>query len=168
MLYLEYVLAQRLTHAKEVKLFGLGPLLLERYKKLSEQFYEEDRALYVRRAKWTQLLSLIGTGTFYAAYASMALMAAAARLTLGNMTMYVVAFRQGQQAFQSALASIGAMYEHNLYMSNLQQDYFRMATEPPPGGAAPKPRPGQARVRASFWRTWASKYPGKRHGRSGT
>jgi ATP-binding cassette subfamily B protein len=35
------------------------------------------------------------------------------------MTMYVLAFRQGQQAFQSALGAIGDMYEHNLYMANL-------------------------------------------------
>ncbi len=118
LLYLEYVLAND-EHAKEVKLFGLGPLLLERYKKLSEEFYEQDRALYVKRAKWTQVLSFVGTGTFYGAYAAMALLAAAGALTLGNMTMYVLAFRQGQQAFQSALAAIGDMYEHNLYMANL-------------------------------------------------
>jgi ATP-binding cassette subfamily B protein len=118
LLYLEYVLAND-EHAKEVKLFGLGPTLLDRYKRQSEQFYDEDRRLYVQRAKWTQLLSLIGTGAFYAAYAAMALLAAAGSLSLGNMTMYVLAFRQGQQAFQSALSGIGGIYEHNLYMSNL-------------------------------------------------
>ncbi len=125
-LYLEYVLAND-EHAKEVKLFGIGPLLLERYRKLSEDFYEQDRGLYLRRAKWTQVLSLVGTGTFYGAYAAMAMMAAAGQLTLGNMTMYVLAFRQGQQAFQSALGGIGAMYEHNLYMSNLWE-YLGIAT----------------------------------------
>ena len=118
LLYLEYVLAND-EHAKEVKLFGLGPTLLERYRRLSARFYDEDRRLYVARAGWTQLLSLVGTGAFYGAYAAMALMAAAGRLTLGNMTLYAVAFRQGQQAFQSALGAIGGMYEHNLYMSNL-------------------------------------------------
>ena len=34
LMYLEYVLAND-EHAKEVKLFGLGPLLLERYKALA-------------------------------------------------------------------------------------------------------------------------------------
>ena len=52
--------------------YQLGPLLLERYKRLSEEFYQEDRRLYVRKAKWTQLLSLLGTCTFYGAYAAMA------------------------------------------------------------------------------------------------
>ncbi|HEX8790822.1 MAG TPA: ABC transporter ATP-binding protein [Polyangiaceae bacterium] len=126
LLYLEYVLAND-EHAKEVKLFGLGPTLLERYTKLSEEFYEEDRRLYVKRAVWTQVLSLVGTGTFYGAYAAMAIMTAAGLLTLGNMTMYVLAFRQGQQSFQSALGAIGSMYEHNLYMSNLWE-YLRLAS----------------------------------------
>jgi ATP-binding cassette subfamily B protein len=137
LMYLEYVLAND-EHAKEVKLFGLGPMLLERYKKLSEQFYEEDRRLYLQRAKWTQVLSLVGTATFYGAYAAMALMAAAGKLSLGNMTMYVLAFRQGQQSFQSALGGIGGMYEHNLYMSNLWA-YLRLASEHRPPVVAPEP-----------------------------
>ncbi|HEX4448784.1 MAG TPA: ABC transporter ATP-binding protein, partial [Polyangiaceae bacterium] len=125
LLYLEYVLAND-EHAKEVKLFGLGPTLLERYRGLSEDFYKEDRRLFVQRAVWTQALSLVGTAAFYGAYGAMAAMAAAGKLTLGNMTMYVIAFRQGQQSFQSALGGIGSIYEHNLYMSNLWE-YFGIA-----------------------------------------
>ena len=47
--YLEYVLAND-GHVKEVKLFGLGPMFLERYKALATSFYREDSALAVRRA----------------------------------------------------------------------------------------------------------------------
>jgi ATP-binding cassette subfamily B protein len=118
LLYLEYVLAND-EHAKEVKLFGIGPLLMERYRALAEQFYEEDRKLAVKRTWITHLLSMLATVAFYGAYAAMALMAAAGKLTLGNMTLYLLAFRQGQSSFQSILSSIGSMYEHNLYMSNL-------------------------------------------------
>src|SRR5439155_14528059 len=63
-------------------------------------------------------------------------MTAAGRLTLGSMTMYVLAFRQGQQAFQSALAAIGDMYEHNLYMSNLWE-YLEIAPVVVPARGAP-------------------------------
>jgi ATP-binding cassette subfamily B protein len=159
LVYLEYVLAND-EHAKEVKLFGIGPLLLDRYKKLSEEFYEEDRKLYLKRAKWTQLLSLIGTGTFYGAYAAMALMAAAGALTLGNMTMYVVAFRQGQQAFQSVLGSIGDMYEHNLYMSNLW-DYLKLAGEGALVATGVKPGAGGDPSKGIVLEDVGFKYPGK-------
>jgi ATP-binding cassette subfamily B protein len=49
----------------------------------------------------------------------MAIAAAIGRITLGTMTLYLVAFRQGQQAFQSVLSAIGGIYEDTLYMSNL-------------------------------------------------
>lgn len=118
LIYLEYVLAND-EHAKEVKLFGLGPMFLARYKELAERFHAEDSKLATRRSIVTTLLSLLATGAFYLSYGAMALLAAAGRLTLGNMTMYVLAFRSGQQAFQSILSGIGSIYEHNLYMSNL-------------------------------------------------
>ncbi|KYF68062.1 ABC transporter ATP-binding protein [Sorangium cellulosum] len=137
--YLEYVLAND-GHAKEVKLFGLGPMFLGRYKALAASFYREDSALAVRRAGWAYALSLLGTAAFYGCYGAMALGAAAGRLSLGEMVLYVAAFRQGQQAFQAVLAGVGGMYEHNLYMSNLFQ-YLSIPTSAPPalpdGAAAP-------------------------------
>lgn len=118
LMYIEYVLAND-EHVKEVKLFGLGKTLLDRYRSLAELFFREDRALAARRTGVTHILSLLATATFYGAYLAMALAAAAGQLALGTMTMYVVAFRQGQQSFQTALGSIGDLYEHHLYMSNL-------------------------------------------------
>jgi ATP-binding cassette subfamily B protein len=59
----------------------------------------------------------------------MAIGAAAKRLTLGELTLYVVAFRQGQQAFQASLAAIGSLYEDGLYMSNLFS-YLGVETRP--------------------------------------
>jgi ATP-binding cassette subfamily B protein len=125
LLYLEHVLAND-EHAKEVKLFGIGPHLLERYRTLAETFFEEDKKLAIRRALLTHVFSLIGTFAFYGTYAVLALAAVAARITLGNLTLYVVSLRQGQQSFQSVLSGIGNLYEHNLYMSNLF-DYIALA-----------------------------------------
>ena len=116
--YLEYVLAND-EHAKEVKLFRLGPMLLHRYRTLAETFFSDDRKLSVQRASWTFGLSLIASGAFYSCYLAIALAAATGRLSLGDMALYLVAFRQGQSAFQSILTALGGMYEDNLYMSNL-------------------------------------------------
>lgn len=118
LMYLENVLASE-EHAKEVKLFGLGPHFLARYRTLGEQFTREDEKLAIRRGSWGYLLSLLATITFYGCYALMAGSAALGELTLGDMTLGMVAFRQGQQAFQSLLGGFGGMYEDNLYMSNL-------------------------------------------------
>ena len=131
--YLEYVLAND-EHAKEVKLFGIGPLLLGRYKAMAEAFYLEDRKLAVERTLATHAVSLLGTFAFYGAYAFMAIAAATKQITLGTMTLYVVAFRQGQQSFQSTLGAIGSIYEHNLYMQNLF-GFLSIRCGPRPGGA---------------------------------
>ena len=67
-IYLETVLARE-DHAKEVKLYGLGPRLLERYRDIFRRLYKEDRALTIRRDAWGFGLGLIGTVALYGAYA---------------------------------------------------------------------------------------------------
>jgi ATP-binding cassette, subfamily B, bacterial len=67
------------------------------------------------------LLGLLSTGAFYAAYAWMVIAAIGGAITLGEMTMYLVVFRQGQATFTAALTSIGGMYEDNLYLANLYE-----------------------------------------------
>jgi ATP-binding cassette subfamily B protein len=125
--YLEYVLGND-EHAKEVKLFGLAPLLLGRYRRLAEQFFADDRRLAVRRMIWGYALSLVSTVVFYGCYALIVAATVRGRLSLGEMTLYLVAFRQGQQSFQAVLSALGGMYEDTLYMANLF-DYFAIATE---------------------------------------
>jgi ATP-binding cassette, subfamily B, bacterial len=156
LLYLEYVLAND-DHAKEVKLFGLGSMLLGRYRNLGETFYREDQQLALRRAGWSYALSLVGTLTFYGCYALVALAAAAGRLSLGLMTLYVVAFRQGQQAFQSILTALGGMYEDNLYMSNLFE-YLAIPTGRP-APAAPLPAPSGASEQGIRFEDVGFRYP---------
>jgi ATP-binding cassette subfamily B protein len=136
--YLEYVLAND-DHAKEVKLFGLGPSLLARYRSMGEQFYREDQKLAVKRTGFGFLLSLIATGAYYACYAVVAIGAASGRMSLGDMTLYIMAFRQGQQSFQSILTAIGGMYEDNLYMSNLFKYLAIPTTEPAEPSIEPEP-----------------------------
>ena len=125
--YLEYVLGND-EHAKEVKLFGLAPLLLGRYKSLAETFFADDRRLAVRRMAWGYALSLVSTVVFYGCYAVIVGATVRGRLSLGEMTLYLVAFRQGQQSFQAVLTALGGMYEDTLYMTNLF-DYFAIPIE---------------------------------------
>jgi ATP-binding cassette subfamily B protein len=127
--YLEYVMAND-EHAKEVKLFGLAPMLLGRYRALAERFFAEDRLLATKRAAWGYGLSLVSTAVFYGCYAIIVATTVAGRLSLGDMTLYLVAFRQGQQSFQSILMAVGSMYEDTLYMSNLF-DYLAIPTAKP-------------------------------------
>jgi ATP-binding cassette subfamily B protein len=119
-IYLESVIARE-DNVKEVKLFGLGPLLLERYREIFRKLYKADRELAIRRDGWGFVLGLIGTAALYGAYAWIAVAAVASRITLGQMTMYLMLFRQGQSAVSAILSAIGGMYEDNLYLSTLYE-----------------------------------------------
>ncbi len=137
--YLETVLARE-DYAKEVKLYGLGPRLLGRYRDIFQRLYRADRALTLRRGAWGLLLGLLATGTLYAAYLWIALSAVRRLITLGEMTMYLAAFRQGQAAVSAMLGAIGGMYEDNLYLSTLYE-YLDTYVPPPPGALRQGPQP---------------------------
>jgi ATP-binding cassette subfamily B protein len=130
-MYLETVIARE-DHAKEVKLFELGPLLLDRYRQIFNKLYQADRDLTIRRDTWGFFLGLIGTAALYGAYAWIALSTIAQRITLGQMTMYLMLFRQGQAAVSASLSAVGGMYEDNLYLSTLYE-YLETPTAPATG-----------------------------------
>lgn len=133
--YLETVLARE-DHAKEVKLYGLGPLLLDRYREIYRRLFREDRALALRRDGWGFLLGLVATATLYGAYAWIAWSAVQGQITLGQMTMYLMLFRQGQAAVSASLAAIGGMYEDNLYLSTLYEYLDTPSTDQDRSGGA--------------------------------
>lgn len=131
--YLETLIARE-DFAKEVQLYQLGSMLLERYRSIFQRLYGEDRNLTIRRGVWGYLLSLLSTAAFYFAYAWIVVEAIAGKISLGDMTMYLMVFRQGQTTFSGTLTSIGGMYEDNLYLSNLYE--FLEQPLPKPGGKA--------------------------------
>jgi ATP-binding cassette subfamily B protein len=139
-MYLETVIARE-DHAKEVKLFELGPRLLDRYRAIFRKVFAEDRALTIRRDTWGFFLGLVSTGAFYAAYAWVALSAVRGHITLGEMTMYVMLFRQGQAAVSASLSAIGGMYEDNLYLSTLYE-YLDTPVDAGTGDRTAGPTPG--------------------------
>jgi ATP-binding cassette subfamily B protein/ATP-binding cassette subfamily C protein len=118
--YLETLIARE-DYAKEVQLYQLGDTMLRRYRDIFNRLYGEDRNLTIRRGFWGYLLGLLSTGVFYVAYAWIVLETIFGRISLGDMTMYLIIFRQGQSTFTAALTSIGGMYEDNLYLSNLYE-----------------------------------------------
>lgn len=118
--YLETLIA-RDDYAMEVQLYQLGPMMLERYRNIFNRLYSEDRDLTVRRGVWSYLLSLVSSAGFYGAYAWIVIETIVGRLSLGELTMYLTVFRQGQSTFAALLSSLGGMYEDSLYLSNLYE-----------------------------------------------
>ncbi len=118
--YLETLLARE-DYAKEVQLYQLGGILLQRYRDIFNRLYKDDRNLTIQKGIWGYLLGLVSTLAFYGAYAWIVMETIVGVISLGEMTMYLMVFRQGQSTFASALTSIGGMYEDNLYLANLYE-----------------------------------------------
>jgi ATP-binding cassette subfamily B protein len=139
-IYLESVLARE-DNAKEVKLFELGPRLLDRYRDIFTRLYREDRDLTLRRDAWGFCLGLVGTATLYGGYAWIATETVLGLMTVGQMTMYLMLFRQGQTAVSAALSAVSGLYEDNLYLSNLYE-YLEQPIGSRSGDTKHGPSPG--------------------------
>jgi ABC-type multidrug transport system fused ATPase/permease subunit len=138
--YLETLVARE-DFAKEVKLYQLGPMLLERHRGIFHQFYQDDRNLTVRRSLWSYGLGTVSTVAFYGAYVWIVLSAIARIISLGDLTMYLVVFRQGQATVSSLLSAISGSYEDSLYLSNLYE-FLEAEISPPVGNAQEGTDPG--------------------------
>ena len=107
------------TYAKEVKLFGLGPYFIDRFRQLSTVYQDRQRGLVVTRYFagfiWSTITTLAGSLT----YLYVALQAVAGRLTLGDLTLFTQAASSVQGSVQGLLTGFGSMYENNLYLNDL-------------------------------------------------
>ena len=154
--YLEWLLTQE-THVKEVKVYGLGPLLLARYRDLFGRFFSEDQKLAQRQLVLGTFFAGLSSLAFYVCYAAVGYRATLGLLTLGDLTLSIAAFRQGQGALEDVLGSVAGMYDDARYVSNLNL-YFALSPQsvsPSPGKVLPDGRFDIALERVSF------RYPGK-------
>jgi ATP-binding cassette, subfamily B, bacterial len=159
--YLEWILT-RDSHVKEVKLYDIGDLILGRYKTLFTKFFAEDRRLAMRRMGWGLSLGLVSVAAFYGSYLYIASQAATGDISLGDMTLYLVVFRQGQGALQDMLTSVGALYEDALFMSNLFV-YLNIETSQDRALPVTANPPARGRSHGIEFRNVSFRYPGKKN-----
>ncbi|MFT2097466.1 ABC transporter ATP-binding protein [Marinomonas sp. 2405UD66-6] len=152
--YLETLLARE-DHIKEVRLYQLSGRFLQRYADIFQKLFQESKRLILRRENWGFVLGVIGSLVFYGAYAWIVSDTILGVITLGQMTMYLLLFKQGQSAVSASLTAISGMYEDNLYLSNLYE-YLEQETPFSTTGltTGPKPNDGIRFEQVSF------QYPG--------
>jgi ATP-binding cassette subfamily B protein len=154
--YLRYVGASDKT-AKEVQMFGLAPWLTERYRDLSQRFYEENRSLSIRRGVVSALLSILGTVGYYAAYIVILLRAVRGEISIGTLTFLAASFGRGRDVIQNILLSASNVYEQALYL----RDLFVFLEMRPTIESAPNARPVPLRIASGFvFENVGFRYPG--------
>lgn len=131
------------SHAKEIRLFNLGPMFIRRFRDIRKNLRLGRLALIRRRYYADFIVQIFATLTIYGSYAYVAYRAVGGKITYGDLVMYYQAFQRVQGFLQVMLASLAGLYEDNLFLSNLYEflDLKRTIIEPVP--ASPVPRPMQ-------------------------
>lgn len=118
MQYFEHVLTVD-SSVKEVKLFGLGEPLLQRYADIFWKTFREDESLARRRSLISLLWGVLASLSYYACYAWIIYETVGGLITLGLMTFYLTLFRSSQGTFQGLFDNLNRLYENGLFMDNL-------------------------------------------------
>ena len=117
-LYINWILTGDI-HAKEVRLFGLGDLLIQRFSKLHDKLRHEKLAMGKKRSKADFLAQAGATIAVFASFAFIVYRTVHGSITPGDMVMYFQAFQRGLSSMRDMLGSMASLYENNLFLSNL-------------------------------------------------
>ncbi|GAB3746942.1 ABC transporter ATP-binding protein [Spirosoma pomorum] len=120
--YLRYVGASDET-AKEVKIFGLSDFLIDRFRKLSWEYFTKNRSLSISRTIWGTVLTVLGTAGYYGAYVWIVARAVNGTISLGDLTFLAGSFRQVRASLEGILLQFSSLTQEAIYLQDLF-DFF--------------------------------------------
>jgi ATP-binding cassette subfamily B protein len=138
--YIRFIGASADT-AKEMKLFGLGEYLADRFRSLSQAIFAETRRLSIHRALWGSLLAAISTLTYYGAYAYIVWETIVGAFSIGDLAFLAGAFLRLNGLFQKILLGFTQIAGQSLYLDDLFSFFEIKPTISSPINAKPFPQP---------------------------
>ena len=143
--------------AKELKLFSLSGFLTDRFRRLSDQIYEENVDLSRRRLVAGALLSLVGTLGYYTAYAWVIWRTLVGAFSVGTLYFLVGAILQASSNIQQVFSTLSGIADQALFLTDLLA-FFQMR---PAIRSAPRALPAPRPIRRGFeFRNVSFRYPG--------
>jgi len=109
--------------AKELKLFGLGPYLVERFTALAMRLHKETAGLARRRLLLGSLLTLLGTLGYYGTYAFVIYETVIGVLTIGTLTFLAGAIAGASTNIQQVFSTFSTIADQALFVGDLL-DFF--------------------------------------------
>ena len=105
----------------EVKLLDLGPLLIERFRRLHGEFRDRDRLLHLRNFRGTSLAALLAIGALCALFARVATRTAAGVVSLGDLAIFGGAAIRLRFALNDVIRSGVGCLERLMSLENLRE-----------------------------------------------
>jgi ATP-binding cassette subfamily B protein len=116
--YLGHLLLEDYS-AKEIRLFNLGNLLINRFYSLRQQLFKEKLAITTRQAI-TRLITQGFTGiAILTTYGFIINQTIYGKFQLGDLVLYSQAFQRAQGALGSLISGLGQVHENNLFLADL-------------------------------------------------
>ena len=143
--------------AKELKLFRLGPFIVQRYTELSDELQRQNLGLAKAKLLFGALLTMVSTIGYYGSYAFVIYRTVAGALTLGMMTILAGAIAGASSNIQAFFSTFSVIADQALFMGDLFEFFSvqpKIVSRP---GALPAPRP----IRQGFeFKNVSFRYPG--------
>jgi ATP-binding cassette subfamily B protein len=117
--YLRFIGANDKT-AKEIKLFGLTDFVVDRFKNLSEEYYQLNKTLSIKRSALGFLFNVLGSLSYYGAYVFIIYRVLSGAITLGELTFLSGSFNRLMRNLQDFFSKFTRISESALYL----KDYF--------------------------------------------
>ncbi len=108
-------------YAKEVRMFSLGALFVQRFQALQKQLRQERLKIVTRRASAEAVTKISSVLAVFGAFAYIAYKAMLGMITVGDLVMYFQAFQRGQGYLQGTFGALAGLYENSLYLSDLYE-----------------------------------------------
>jgi len=116
--YIRYIGATPET-AKEIKLFGLGGFLVERFRSLAHTIFIENTRVARQRAFWGAIFAAISTLTYYAAYGFIVWRTVTGEFSIGDLAFLSGSFLRLNGLFQAILLGFTQIAGQSMYLDDL-------------------------------------------------
>lgn len=117
--YLRFIGANDKT-AKEIKLFGLTDFIVDRFKNLSEEYYQLNKTIAIKRSALGFLFNVLGSLSYYGAYVFIIYRVLSGVITLGELTFLSGSYNRLMRNLQDFFSKFTRISESALYL----KDYF--------------------------------------------
>ena len=127
--------------AKEIKIFGLGNHLSERYYEVAEAIDLENKGIAIKRAAVGSGLNLLSTGGYYGAYAVVLVKTLSGAISIGTFTFLTGSFNRSRAYIEKILSSFNDISEQALFLKDLFEFFEMKPSIRSKPGSIPAPRP---------------------------
>jgi len=104
--------------SRELRLFGLGEYFTNLFNKNFNKLKEEEIGIIRKRTSVELITGIFKAAAFLLALGYIAKETVSSQISVGDMAMYLVAFRQGMVYIKDVFSSLAGLYEDNLFIGD--------------------------------------------------